>query len=226
MAFGIGGLIAFFSAIFLATLYIPSVTSTVLRFRSGIIPSLRDPSFSSKYRDATYFTTYLTGALFWGALVYCAGIAFVIAFVVLALCWFIVVVPQLIGDEPTAPSISGRIIGSVLAFFVQWVLFSSCARAVNVIAYYRKRPAAANIYTLLWEASWIGTSIFFVATRTIKLIVAACLQVGRLDIPFLADGVGEIGPLYLDRFPLVFRTDILQHEAHRHRKLNIIATEG
>ena len=103
-----------------------------------------------------------------------------------------------------------------MAFLVQFILFVSLARCAHAVAYYRKRPAAANIYTLLWEASWIGTSIFFVATRVAKLIVAAALQAGRVDVPFLADGVGKFGPVHLDRFPMIFRTDILQHEAHRH----------
>eukprot|EP00562_Extubocellulus_spinifer_P015470 CAMPEP_0178572934 /NCGR_PEP_ID=MMETSP0697-20121206/18502_1 /TAXON_ID=265572 /ORGANISM="Extubocellulus spinifer, Strain CCMP396" /LENGTH=1173 /DNA_ID=CAMNT_0020207725 /DNA_START=93 /DNA_END=3616 /DNA_ORIENTATION=- len=216
MAFGLGGLIAFLMSIFLATLYIPSVTSSVLRFRSGAIPSLRDPLFSERYRNSTYLVTYLTGALFWGALIYCAGIAFVIAFIVLALCWIIKVAPQLAGDDAPAPGIWGMIIGFIVTFATQLIIFASCAKAVKLIAFYRKRPAAANIYNLLWEVSWVGTSVMFVAVRTLKLIVAAALQVGRVDVPFLAEGAGQIGPLHLDRMPMIFRTDILQHEAHRH----------
>ena len=109
MAFGIGGLVAFLCAIFLATLYIPSVASTTLKFRSGVIPSLRDPLFSQRYREATYTTTYLTGALFWGALIYCAGIAFVLAIVIIVLCWIFIVLPKMGGDEATAPGESSFI---------------------------------------------------------------------------------------------------------------------
>lgn len=214
MAFALGGLIAFLMSIFLATLYIPSVTSSVLRFRSGVIPSLRDPRFSDNYRTSTYLVTYLTGALFWGALIYVAGVAFVIAFVVLALCFIIRV-------SGATAGIWGVIIGFVVTFATQWILFASCAKAVKLTAFYRKRPAAANVYNLLWEASWVGTSVMFVAVRTLKLVIAAALQVGRVDVPFLNEGAGQIGPLKLDRVPLIFRSDILQHEAHRHRKFTL-----
>ena len=220
LSFGLGGLVAFFMAIFLATLYVPSVTSTILRFRSGIIPSLRDPSFSYNYRT-TYTVTYLTGALFWGALIYCAGVAFVISFIVLALCWFAKVAPAISAQKETAPGIWGPIVAFFVTFGTQFIIFASCAKVVKLISYYRRKPAAANIYNVLWEASWIGTSVLFVAVRTIKLVVAAGLQVGRLDVPFLAEGAGQIGPMHLDRMPFIFRTDILQHEAHRHRKLTM-----
>jgi chaperonin cofactor prefoldin len=49
-----------------------------------------------------------------------------------------------------------------------------------------------------------------------KLIVAAALFVGRIDTPFLADGVGRIGALELDGYPSIFLKDTLAHEAHRH----------
>eukprot|EP00984_Skeletonema_dohrnii_P035552 scaffold35461_cov255-Skeletonema_dohrnii-CCMP3373.AAC.1 len=89
MAMGIGGLIAFVASIFLATLYLPSVVSTTLRFRCGALPSFDSDSkhFSNLYRSKLHHITFLTGALFWGTVLYVAGLAFVIAFIILALIW-------------------------------------------------------------------------------------------------------------------------------------------
>jgi len=56
-----------------------------------------------------------------------------------------------------------------------------------------------------------------VVLRMVKLICAAALEVGRIDKPFFAEGVGTIGGLMrLDRYPDIFRQDILSHEAHLH----------
>ena len=52
--------------------------------------------------------------------------------------------------------------------------------------------------------------------RAIKLTIVAALQIGRIDVPFLADGVGVYGGFKLDNFPNIFRKDILAKEAHNH----------
>ena len=83
-------------------------------------------------------------------------------------------------------------------------------------AFYRKRPGPSNVHNVLWEASWIALSVLFVAVRAVKLTIVAALQIGRIDVPFLAEGVGEICGVKLDRFPDIFRQDILAHEAHNH----------
>ena len=51
----------------LAVTYIPSVTATTLKLRSGVIPTLRDPSFR-QYRFAVDQVTVLSGSMFWGCL--------------------------------------------------------------------------------------------------------------------------------------------------------------
>ena len=38
----------------------------------------------------------------------------------------------------------------------------------------------------------------------------------RIDTPFLAPGVGRVGPVELDGYALAFRKDLLLHDAHRH----------
>ena len=60
-----GTIVAFITAISLAVTYIPSVTSTTLKLRSGVIPSLKSPGFA-RYRFAADQVTILTGSMFWG----------------------------------------------------------------------------------------------------------------------------------------------------------------
>lgn len=60
-------IIAFLTAVTLAVTYIPSVTSTTLKLRCGVIPSLRSPRFV-KHRYAADTVTILTGSMFWGKL--------------------------------------------------------------------------------------------------------------------------------------------------------------
>lgn len=57
----IAGLIA---ALAITLVYIPSSIHTILKFRSGVIPSLKDPGFI-KYRKNLHNQTYLIGSMFW-----------------------------------------------------------------------------------------------------------------------------------------------------------------
>lgn len=55
---------------------VPSMIMTTLKFRSGAIPSLRDPYFKN-YRKGVLATTYLLGGALWGALLSSAVIFFI-----------------------------------------------------------------------------------------------------------------------------------------------------
>lgn len=61
-----------------------------------------------------------------------------------------------------------------------------------------------------------------VSRRMCKLLITAALYVGRIDTPFLAPGVGRLGNLELDGYPVIFVKDILSHEAHRHPYLELM----
>ena len=156
----------------------------------------------------------LSSALFWGTLVYCAGIAFVITFVLLILVW-ITYVGQAIMGGSKAPGVPGMIIGSIVAFLCQWLLFNIGTWRMYK-SFYRRHPGLSNIFSVLWEAAWVVLMILFVLVRAMKLIGVAALQIGRIDIPFLHDGVGEFAGINLDGFPHIFRKEILAHEAHNH----------
>ena len=53
-------------ALYIAGVLIPSCISTVLKLRSGVIPTLRDREFQ-RYRVALDTATVLLGSCFWGA---------------------------------------------------------------------------------------------------------------------------------------------------------------
>ena len=79
-------------------------------------------------------------------------------------------------------------------------------------AFYRERPFSANISLLALEWANFPLSVGFVLVRMIKLILSALLFIGRIDTPFLAPKVGQIGPIELDNYPTIFMKDLLQHE--------------
>jgi hypothetical protein len=82
-------------------------------------------------------------------------------------------------------------------------------------AFYRERPLSANISLLALEWANFPLSVGFVLVRTIKLILSACMFIGRIDTPFLAPKVGQIGPIELDNYPTIFMKDLLQHEGRQ-----------
>lgn len=150
-------------------------------------------------------------------MLYVAGLAFVIAFIILALIWMAKVLPVVFNSAAAngPPPIWGAIIGSVVAFIAQFALFNICTCAMYD-AFYRRHPGWTNVHHIIWEAAWIALSVLFVAVRVVKLTIVAALQIGRIDVPFLAEEIGDIGGFRLDRFPSIFRQDILAHEAHNH----------
>lgn len=89
-------------------------------------------------------------------------------------------------------------------------------------AMYRQRPFSANLALLALEWANFPLSVAFILTRMIKLVIAACLFIGRIDTPFLAARVGQLGGFELDNYPTVFMKDLLQHEAHRHPYIETI----
>lgn len=78
------------------------------------------------------------------------------------------------------------------------------------VAFYRTKPGAANIMSVVLESLFLSLSTGYIISRAVTLICLSFLYVARIDTPFLADGVGGFG---LDKFPVAFRTDILLHEA-------------
>jgi len=91
-------------------------------------------------------------------------------------------------------------------------------------AFYRKMPLKDNFMNVMLECWNIGLSSGIMLMRTAKLLLVTAFFLGRLDTPLLADGVGFIGPIALDSYPISFRKDLLQHDAHRHPYIERLAT--
>lgn len=73
-------------------------------------------------------------------------------------------------------------------------------------AFYRMKPARANIGNLFLEAATFGLSVGFIIMRVLKLILAASMFIGRIDRPFLAPGVGNLwGYFELDAYPTIYQ---------------------
>jgi hypothetical protein len=83
---GFGIAVAILNAFRLAISYLPSVTTTIIQLRTGVIPSLGDSSFE-KYRVAPDSVTLLTGTLFWGCLVSSVLLGGVIAVIIFLFLW-------------------------------------------------------------------------------------------------------------------------------------------
>ena len=64
----ISTVVSFLVALFLALIYFPSVMTTTLMLRSGVIPTFRNPRFSS-YRKSPDNVSTLSGSVFWGTVV-------------------------------------------------------------------------------------------------------------------------------------------------------------
>lgn len=65
---------------------------------------------------------------------------------------------------------------------------------------------------LAMEWASFSLSAGYILSRFIKLALATFACIGRIDTPFLAPGVGRIGPIELDNYPMVHRKDVLTHE--------------
>ena len=79
-------LVAFITAIRCSLLYIPSVTTTVIQLRTGVIPALGNPDFE-KCRKKPDTITLLTGASFWGCFVSALLSGAIVGFIFFLFLW-------------------------------------------------------------------------------------------------------------------------------------------
>ncbi|EJK73318.1 hypothetical protein THAOC_05067 [Thalassiosira oceanica] len=88
---------------------------------------------------------------------------------------------------------------------------------------YRKSVDDASfIFGAMFWTWQLGVTTLYVLKRMVTLIAASFVFVGRIDVPFLSERADEIAGYQLDKFPFVFRKDMLLHEAHRHPYLDIL----
>jgi hypothetical protein len=89
----VGTIFAFLTAVYLAFVFLPSITSTILRLRCGMIPTLHDRHFN-KYRFAGDQVSILTGSMFWGSLISSALVGGAVGFIVFLFLWQVRIVSK------------------------------------------------------------------------------------------------------------------------------------
>lgn len=202
-----------FNAVKLMTSYIPSSAKTVLEFRTGALGSLHDAEFP-KYRKSVDDASFIFGAMFWGS--------FISSGLVLAVSVLIVGIFCFEGFGSVVVRLLATIIGISCTIALKMMFLFFARRRFHDRAFYRVQPAAANVVGVILETWQLGVTTLYVLKRMVTLIAASFVFVGRIDVPFLSERADEIAGYQLDKFPFVFRKDMLLHEAHRHPYLDIL----
>mmetsp|Transcript_11005 Transcript_11005/g.16619 ORF Transcript_11005/g.16619 Transcript_11005/m.16619 type:complete len:884 (-) Transcript_11005:209-2860(-) len=193
-------------AITLISLQIPSTVSTILKYRTGVMPTLHDPFFTAKYRNNADLMFYnvanqlyaLLGSmlLFW----FLGGLA------VFIYIW------ELTRDGMKA--LTALCIGLVVTILMKMVVVGEFRKRYNQ-AFHRTNPAAANVVALLMESWQLGLGAGVALSRFAIFLLAAAFWLGRIDEVFLAENV-RIGTYAFDLLPFHFRKEIFVYEAHTH----------
>lgn len=202
------------SSLYLAIGYFPNVTSTAMQLRTGMIPTLGSDRLDS-YRVAADTVTLLCGALFWGCLF--AGIL-VGSLIGLAVFFFLWQGSVFFAQKFIAVFVGVFVIGCI-RFLVMFA-----GRMKFFRAFYRSRPAAANIYFLAMDWANFGLAAGFVFVRMMKLMVVSAFSIGRIDRDFLAKDVGKVAGYDFDAFPTIHTRELMSHDAHRHPFLESLGT--
>lgn len=203
---GTGVAIAVTAALFIAAMVIPSASSTILRFRSGVTPFVNDQKVYL-LRLAPDQTAFLRGMMYWGSL---------FGSILLGLAWAVLV---FLYQWPVTAAITQQLTASLLgalAVIGGHAVVVIYIRKASTSGFYRKRPLVANTVLLLRECGLVALTQSFVIFRVIRLLLTTIFYAGRIDSPFLYDSLGQVGKFRIDRAPYVFQVEILQHEAHRH----------
>jgi len=205
-SFGVGIASAVLAGIFNAAVNVPSIITSTLKFRAGVLPSLRDENFKL-YRIHMLKTTSLIGSSLWGAFFTSVLMIILISTPLFFSFWHV-----------TRPYVlrSLSLLLGVIVTLVFKIIVEAKLSSYSYAAFYRKRPVLCNIVNVALECWHLALTVGFVAARAVKLLLITSLFIGRIDQPFLAEGIGMLGPINLDILPSIFRKDLLSTDAHRH----------
>lgn len=207
-------IVAFIVSLSLASMVIPSLISTVLKFRSGMMPIMKSKNFHNYYYH-TMNSTKITGGMFWSNLVASVVIGGVIWLLLFFCLWQV--------TSPIAAQLSASIITVYTIVMVVWLITRSF-RNFSFRGFYRIKPLGANIYSLPYECLNIGLTVTMAIGRAVVLFFLSIFHVGRLDIPFVAEDVGDYLYDYvqLEQYNIWFNVAVLSVEAHRHPYLETL----
>ena len=200
----IAAAVAFAVSVTLSSLVIPSLISTILKLRSGVIPTLRNKNFSSFHYEV-YNSTKLIGAMFWSNLVASLVVGSTVGILVFLTIWQVSVawVQQLIALT----------VGITIMVLLRWVITRQ-VRASSHRGFYRVKPFSSNIISLMQECLNMGLTITMALSRAVILFLLSEFYVGRLDTPFVASGVGDFGWINLEPYNNWFLAAVFSVEAH------------
>ncbi len=193
--------------------------STVLKFRRGVLPSLKDNKFII-YRYSAEQATVLFGSSLWGCFFTGATAATIVGGLVFLIVWHV--------TRSVLFTIIAQLIGMGTTYLLR-VLVLLFLRRKYCAAYYRMETMKDNFMNLILECWNLGITSGFMLVRACKLFFLTACYLGRLDTPMLADGVGVLNlgivkNIALDSYPIAFRKDLLSHDAHRHPLLERLGT--
>ena len=152
-------------------------------------------------------TTVLHRSMFWGIF---------FTSIIIGVFWSLVLGVCLWPDfASTILILFANIIGICITVLLKWLVLIWFRRRF-MKGYYRRSVGLTNFVGVILESWNLGLTTSYMLLRTFKLLIAATLFIGRVDIPFLSNAACYLGPVELDPYPLMFRKDILSHEAHRH----------
>mmetsp|Transcript_3330 Transcript_3330/g.3675 ORF Transcript_3330/g.3675 Transcript_3330/m.3675 type:complete len:162 (-) Transcript_3330:128-613(-) len=86
--------------------------------------------------------------------------------------------------------------------------------------FYRTKPLLSNVFCFALECWNLALTAGSVTARLAKFVVATSIYVGRIDTPVLAEDL----LLNLDKFPVLFRKDLLATDAHHHPYIELLGT--
>lgn len=165
------------------------MVSTTLKFRRGVISSMRSGAFL-RYRFALDQVTLMYGGMFWGVIVSAAAVALIVGTLVFLLAW------------ETSSAFMLALIGNYLGLglvIIAKILVMQMLRNKFFAAFYRRSPLAANLVTVALECYSAAISVYFMVVRAVKILILGAMYIGRIDTPLFADGVGMFGPVEIGK---------------------------
>ena len=214
----IGFTIALIASLTMTIFVIPNTKTTILKLRSGVIPTFHDPETFTDRRSETVEIAKVSGVMFWGNIFGSLTIGGIIGGFLFLTFW-----------QVTAFFMQYLIaIGTgivVVVLFHRYVI-SRSVRAHCWKSLYRTRPALANLATV----ADLAIFLLFVPARLFYSISLSALYSGRVDVSFMSPGIDVpvIGEIFsyrvaqLDPYHNIYISSLLISEAHRHPYIETI----
>ena len=194
----VGCIIATVVGILLIILYVPSTVNTILKLRCGSIPTLHD-EHAKKYRLSADTVYHNVSNMIYGLLGAMSLFLLFFGGIIYLFLW-----------NPTQRlmmSILVWVLGLTITMTVRTITVKIC-RKVQHAAFYRKRPQAANLFSLAMESWTLGIAGGALIGRLSQFLLASAFWIGRIDAKYLDDDVNLFGYRF-DYVPTHYRKEIL-----------------